>query len=74
MTDAMRVKQSLAGDESSFELLVLRYQRPLFGLIFHVVHDDDLACDKQATINHTPNNHLRFAHFVVISTCKAECH
>src|SRR5919109_3418698 len=45
MTDGMLVKQTLAGDQSAFELLVRRYNVPLFNFICHFLGDYDLACD-----------------------------
>lgn len=45
ITDGMLVKQTLAGDQRAFEILVRRYQVPLFNFICHCLGDYDLACD-----------------------------
>lgn len=43
--DGMIVKRVLAGHQEAFEILVCRYQKPLFNFICHYVGDYDLACD-----------------------------
>lgn len=45
ISDGMLVKQTLAGDQQSFEMLVRRYNVPLFNFICHCLGDYDLACD-----------------------------
>jgi len=45
ITDGMLVKQTLAGDQRAFEMLVSRYNVPLFNFICHCLGDYDLACD-----------------------------
>src|SRR5205814_9663476 len=45
ITDGMLVKQTLAGDERAFEILVQRYHVSLFNFICHCLGDYDLACD-----------------------------
>src|SRR5690348_9976796 len=45
ITDGILVKRTLAGDQSAFEMLVHRYQTPLFNFICHCLGDYDLACD-----------------------------
>lgn len=45
MTDGMLVKQTLAGDQSAFEMLARRYHVPIFNFICHCLGDYDLACD-----------------------------
>jgi RNA polymerase sigma factor (sigma-70 family) len=45
ITDGMMVQRTLAGDQSAFEMLVSRYQTPLFNFICHCLGDYDLACD-----------------------------
>lgn len=45
ITDGVLVKQTLAGDQRSFEMLVQRYNVPLFNFICHCLGDYDLACD-----------------------------
>lgn len=45
ITDGMLVKQTLAGDQQAFEVLVRRYNVPLFNFICHCLGDYDLACD-----------------------------
>lgn len=45
ITDGMLVKQTLAGDQQAFEMLVRRYNVPLFNFICHCLSDYDLACD-----------------------------
>lgn len=45
VTDGVLVKQSLAGDQEAFEMLVRRYHVPLFNFICHCLGDYDLACD-----------------------------
>jgi RNA polymerase sigma factor (sigma-70 family) len=45
ITDGMLVQQTLAGDQQAFEMLVRRYNVPLFNFICHCLGDYDLACD-----------------------------
>jgi RNA polymerase sigma factor (sigma-70 family) len=45
VTDGMLVKQTLAGDQGAFEVLVRRYNVPIFNFICHSLGDYDLACD-----------------------------
>src|SRR5690348_11125982 len=45
ITDGMLVQRTLAGEQSAFEMLVGRYQTPLFNFICHCLSDYDLACD-----------------------------
>ncbi len=45
ITDGILVKRTLAGDQSAFEMLVQRYQTPLFNFICHCLGNYDLACD-----------------------------
>ncbi len=37
--DSQLVQQALSGDQEAFEVLVCRYKKPLFGLIYHYVGD-----------------------------------
>ncbi len=45
ITDGMLVQRALAGDQSSFESLVRRYNTSIFNFICHCLGDYDLACD-----------------------------
>jgi RNA polymerase sigma factor (sigma-70 family) len=45
MTDAVLAKQVLSGDQEAFEVLVRRYNTPLFNFICRFLGDYDLACD-----------------------------
>lgn len=45
ITDGMLVTRILAGEQSAFELLVQRYNTPLFNFICHLLGDYDMACD-----------------------------
>jgi RNA polymerase sigma factor (sigma-70 family) len=45
LTDGILVKQTLAGDQGAFEVLVKRYNTPIFNFICHLLNDYDLACD-----------------------------
>jgi RNA polymerase sigma-70 factor (ECF subfamily) len=45
ISDGMLVTRTLSGDQSAFELLVQRYNAPLFNFICHLLGDYDLACD-----------------------------
>jgi RNA polymerase sigma factor (sigma-70 family) len=45
LTDGILVQQTLAGQQEAFELLVRRYQTPLFNYICHCLGNYDLACD-----------------------------
>jgi RNA polymerase sigma-70 factor (ECF subfamily) len=43
--DGTLVKDSLAGNQGAFELLVRRYHVPIFNFICHFLGDYDVACD-----------------------------
>src|SRR5438105_816070 len=45
ISDGVLVKQTLAGDQHAFEMLVRRYNVPLFNFICHCLGDYDQACD-----------------------------
>lgn len=45
ISDGVLVKQTLAGDQQAFEMLVRRYNVPLFNFICHCLGDYDQACD-----------------------------
>jgi RNA polymerase sigma-70 factor (ECF subfamily) len=45
VSDGILVKQTLAGDQRAFEILVRRYNVPLFNFICHCLGDYDQACD-----------------------------
>ena len=45
ITDDILARQSLAGDQHAFELLVQRYSTPLFNFIYHFLDDYDQTCD-----------------------------
>jgi RNA polymerase sigma factor (sigma-70 family) len=45
LTDGVLVKQTLTGDQGAFEVLVKRYNAPIFNFICHLLNDYDLACD-----------------------------
>ena len=45
MTDAMLAQLVLAGDQDAFEMLVRRYNSPLFNFICRFLGDYDLASD-----------------------------
>ena len=45
ISDGVLVKQTLAGDQYAFEMLVRRYNVPLFNFICHCLGDYDQACD-----------------------------
>ena len=45
MTDSVLAKHVLSGDQEAFELLVRRYNAPLFNFIYRFLGDYDLACD-----------------------------
>jgi len=45
LTDGALIENILAGEQQAFEILVLRYQKPLFNFLCHFLHDYDLACD-----------------------------
>jgi RNA polymerase sigma-70 factor (ECF subfamily) len=45
ISDGALVKQTLAGDQYAFEMLVRRYNVPLFNFICHCLGDYDQACD-----------------------------
>jgi RNA polymerase sigma factor (sigma-70 family) len=44
-TDAVLARQVLSGDQEAFELLVRRYETPLFNFICRFLGDYDQACD-----------------------------
>lgn len=67
-TDAELVRGALEGSEPAFRKLVLRYQRPVFGVIARVVRDqaraEELAQDtfvKAFRALHTYDAQRRFA-------------
>ncbi|QBD78712.1 sigma-70 family RNA polymerase sigma factor [Ktedonosporobacter rubrisoli] len=43
--DAILAKQAINGEEKAFEILVRRYQSPIFSFVYHFVKDYDLTCD-----------------------------
>ncbi|RAQ94665.1 RNA polymerase sigma factor [Thermogemmatispora tikiterensis] len=43
--DGILAQKALAGDEQAFEMLLKRYQTPLFSFIYHFLGDYDQACD-----------------------------
>src|SRR5450432_1333868 len=45
LSDAYLAKQTLAGDQRAFEIMVRRYSTPLFNFICHLLGDYDQACD-----------------------------
>lgn len=45
ISDAQLAQDTLAGDKEAFELLVQRYQTPIFGFVRHFLGDYDQACD-----------------------------
>jgi RNA polymerase sigma factor (sigma-70 family) len=45
IADGVLVQQTLAGDQRAFEMLVRRYNVPLFNFICHCLGDYDQACD-----------------------------
>jgi RNA polymerase sigma-70 factor (ECF subfamily) len=45
ISDGVLVQQTLAGDQHAFEMLVRRYNVPLFNFICHCLGDYDQACD-----------------------------
>src|SRR5258708_35442148 len=45
MSDAVLAQLVLAGDQDAFEILVRRYNTPLFNFICRFLGDYDLACD-----------------------------
>lgn len=49
-TDAVLAKQVLDGDQKAFELLVQRYEAPLFNFICRFLGDYDQACDVLQTV------------------------
>jgi RNA polymerase sigma-70 factor (ECF subfamily) len=44
-SDAVLTRGACAGEQQAFEMLVKRYQTPLFNFIYHFVGDYDQACD-----------------------------
>jgi RNA polymerase sigma-70 factor (ECF subfamily) len=45
ITDGILVQQTLAGEQTAFEMLVRRYNTAIFNFICHMLNDYDLACD-----------------------------
>jgi RNA polymerase sigma-70 factor (ECF subfamily) len=45
MTDGVLIQLILVGEQSAFEMLVSRYQRPLFNFLCHFLHNSEMACD-----------------------------
>lgn len=45
ISDAVLAQRTLEGDQHAFELLVRRYQGPVFSFIHHLLKDYDLASD-----------------------------
>ena len=45
LSDACLAQQALAGDQRAFEIMVRRYNTPLFNFICHFLGDYDQACD-----------------------------
>ncbi len=45
LSDACLAQQALAGDQRAFEIIVRRYNTPLFNFICHLLGDYDQACD-----------------------------
>ncbi|HWS83210.1 MAG TPA: sigma-70 family RNA polymerase sigma factor [Ktedonobacteraceae bacterium] len=45
MTDGVLIQLILAGEQSAFETLVSRYQRPLFNFLCHFLRNSEMACD-----------------------------
>lgn len=45
LSDAVLAKQTLSGNQLAFEVLVQRYNTPLFNFIYHFLGDYDQACD-----------------------------
>jgi RNA polymerase sigma factor (sigma-70 family) len=45
LSDASLAKQALGGDQRAFEIMVHRYNTPLFNFICHFLGDYDQACD-----------------------------
>ncbi len=45
LSDACLAQQVLAGDQRAFEIIVRRYNTPLFNFICHFLGDYDQACD-----------------------------
>lgn len=45
LSDAILAQQTLSGDQRAFEVLVQRYNTPLFNFIYHFLSDYDQACD-----------------------------
>ena len=45
MTDGVLIQLILAGEQSAFEMLVSRYQRPLFNFLCHFLRNSEMACD-----------------------------
>ena len=45
VTDSELIAQYLSGDNRSFEILLYRHKSPLFGYIYSLVKDKDLAED-----------------------------
>jgi len=45
VSDGSLAQRTIAGDQQSFEVLVQRYNVPLFNFIYHFLGDYDQACD-----------------------------
>lgn len=45
VSDGVLARQTLAGDQQAFEILVQRYSKPLFNFICHFLGDYDATCD-----------------------------
>ena len=41
--DAEAARRTLGGDTGAFEVIVRRYQGPVYRLMLRFIHDDDLA-------------------------------
>src|SRR5882724_5513022 len=45
IADSLLITRILAGDQSAFEALVHKYERPLRGYIWHILKDEELIAD-----------------------------
>ena len=45
MADGVLIQLILAGEQSAFETLVSRYQKPLFNFLCHFLRNSEMACD-----------------------------
>ncbi len=45
MADGVLIQLILAGEQSAFEVLVSRYQKPLFTFLCHFLRNSEMACD-----------------------------